>query len=754
MDNVDPRLEFFLSGSKLALVYLVPHMTQNLEEASPFGWYTPGLIASTRLLLSAAQCPADVREPFASPEIVLGFRQRRMLWRQVVPIELDALRRPELSERLPFFRVILTNEKGIASAVEKINFSDEIPYLHVSSEKGDSRLDIEDFSRDSLLKYVTSTIDHISNMEKWQNFSEIMKESMPASDLQAERQIELLSGHHNLTTPNEHALTSFGFSLSGSDPLVPRDGPGAIGDSQAYVDRICIAADAVHSAREKLMQDLPPDLLDNAYIISTPSIYWGHYDDWQRRRRRDQAETLTDEDKKAFDLAYRSAIQQSSYFHSIEVPDNSEIPANKYFQLLVRSRSEDQYCYTAALTLLSSNTLTPVIRLEPKLNTLRGQLKQLAHCARFSHGTHSQFKKSRLARNTGSAMRSLISADFLKRIDEAGRSDVIQGLKLVSDVPLEWLPSDGLPLGLRFDLSRIPVNPGNLLVSHSVSPPSIIHTDALFDILVIRAFTTGDPLRPMVEDAIENVLGGDLDSTLSVRFVDVENVEDFVEALENFSGALLIFDGHGSYDQEYGIGTFVIGGNDVDVWSLREFCSFPPIVIFSACDTHPLDGSHSSCANAAFVLGARTVLATSLPVDGRLAAIFLGRLILRLSQFVPLALANRTLLTWREVISGLLRMSYVSECTRLLVSNGRLTITQDSLDRVQLAANLAINARMGNWFDVYAETLAEESSTDLVHINELHSTWSSFTDAQKYIQLGGPENIVIINSTGADDSNT
>lgn len=51
-------------------------------------------------------------------------------------------------------------------------------------------------------------------------------------------------------------------------------------------------------------------------------------------------------------------------------------------------------------------------------------------------------------------MKSLVHPEFLQRIDakEIGR---IEGLKLITDLPLELLPSNGIPLALRFDTSRI-----------------------------------------------------------------------------------------------------------------------------------------------------------------------------------------------------------------------------------------------------------------------------------------------------------
>lgn len=731
-------MDFAVGDPRLKIYYFIPHPVQNLEQASPFGWYTPGLHASSEMLLSAATCPADVREPFTKPENVLQLRLRRLLWRNVVPVQIPTLQSLAQSGVGSLFRVVLTNDPEVARVVDNLQFSDEVPFLHVSAVAGQGRLPFNKFNLDSLLAFIDSVLTHLSGIAEWHPLVAETKDAMPAADLQKPIPLGLGKSYHNVTAPNELALTSYGWLLGDDDPLVPIAVSAELNDPQQYIDRICLTADTVSSERQKLMKNLPVELMDCTYIISVPSIFWGHYRDRQVR-----GEELTANDRKAFRVAYKNAVQQSTYFDSINDGDGSRILENEFFQSVLQSRAADQRCYTSGLTLLSSATLTPVLRLEPKINQVRGALRILAHCVRSNARIHLQFKQSRLARVAGQLMRDLVDEKFLVRIDQAATESNIQGLKVVSDVPLEWLPCLGVPLGLRYDLSRIPLLPGNQFLSHCVAPPVRIGMEALFDILVIRSFAIGDHLKPLLEQAIDDVLDESVKARARIRFVDVQTIDELIDALSKFSGAILIFDGHGSYEDHFGVGTFVVGGNSVDVWSLREKCSFPPIVIFSACDTHPLDGGHGSCANAAFVLGAKTVLATLLPISGRLAAVFIGRLIFRIFEFVPMALKIREILTWREVISGMVRMSYTTEVTRLLVKYAKLPIAEASRGRIQLAANIAINNRSGDWYETYLENLAHETNMGVEDLHNLIMRWASLTDALKYVQLGSPENVII-----------
>jgi hypothetical protein len=488
-------------------------------------------------------------------------------------------------------------------------------------------------------------------------------------------------------------------------------------------------------------QLLPASLKDWEYIVSVPSVHWTHYGGVQSRKRE------SSEEGRAFRIAYKASIRQTSYFESYELEnghDTEKLFQSSAFQSVIRSRSADQRCYTAALTLLASATHAPVLRLEPKLNRIRGDLKLLATSARAWTGGDPQLKQSRLVRSIGAKMRTLIDDAFLERIDRKTDQDLIGGLKLVADLPLEWLPVSGVPLMLHYDVSRIPVMPGNLLIQHCVRPPLMISLAAFKEVLVIRSFEQSDPLRPVLERTFQRAYAPLDVEPPRVRFVDVTNEDTLVDAIRSFEGAVLIFDGHGSYEADFGVGTIVVGGRPIEVWSLKEKCHFPPIVIFSACDTHPADGGHGSVANAALALDAYTVLGTLLPVNALSSGAFIARLLLRMVDFIKIAVGARTLLTWREVISGMIRMAYASEVRHILDARAGVRFAAGGHSRVQLVANTAINARRADWFKLFVRAISTETGVDSDSILRLISRWAFVTDALKYVQLGSPENIVIL----------
>lgn len=126
-----------------------------------------------------------------------------------------------------------------------------------------------------------------------------------------------------------------------------------------------------------------------------------------------------------------------------------------------------------------------------------------------------------------------------------------------------------------------------------------------------------------------------------------------------------------------------------------KIARMPPIVILSACSTHPLDWSETSSAGAFLTMGAMSVLGTVTPIHARDAAVFVGRLLLRLAEFVPVIAGSGQ--RWSDVISGLLRMSYVTDLIRVFESEK--VISADDHRKIQFEANTLINSESDEWFE-------------------------------------------------------
>ena len=224
---------------------------------------------------------------------------------------------------------------------------------------------------------------------------------------------------------------------------------------------------------------------------------------------------------------------------------------------------------------------------------------------------------------------------------------------------------------------RVPVTPGNSFIGNVTAPHQVLLApDDLKRILVLSALKKDDPLCGMMELSV-STFAKDWGDRLTVKFVEVSGEDGFVESLNQYDGSIVIFYGHGGHAKD-GAGMLSLHGTDVDIWTLKKRVKrVPPVVILSACDTHAADRNHGTVANAFIALGAVTVLASVFPLEGPAAAIFIGRLLLRIAMFTPVAMSiRRRPLTWAEIVSGMLRMQLATDYLRRLMLGGSISEEQ------------------------------------------------------------------------------
>jgi hypothetical protein len=717
------------------IYYFFPHAVQDERLNSPLGWYSPGLLESAGVVKLVSAMPMDIREPYSRERDVLLNRLSGVTWPTLLPVEIDSLG-AVLEVVGPVFCVCITTDPAIALQVDQIIAGRAAPVLHASTVAAAGRQPFAGLSPEVVSAYVRRVLDALSTQEQTKDFVRACRTLLTERPHRRLRKHYLRVGHHNVTSPNELALAAFGYKFT-RERVVSKPIQEHESDPKArYISAICASSDAVRAERDQLLDTKALGLEDHRLILAVATTYWGHF-----RRWRELAHRVKAEERREFRKALASVVQAQSYFQEIEFDENRQPLISRYQRMLSGVWGTDLHAMTAALSVLSCATLCPVIRLEPRLNQLRGEIISLAQCIRIQVGTHHAWKVARLTERLGNKARSLVDEEFLKRID-APQQQGIEGIKLITDLPLELMPSDGVPLGLRFDTSRLSPFPGNLFWGVNIAPPVHVPVSAFQDVLIIRSFKDDDRIRNVLEEALDAFSEGRFER-VKYRFVDVSTAEEFVQTVNAFEGAVMIFDGHGRYDTDLGMGSLVVGGASLDLWALKRECRLPPVVLFSACDTQPIDGSHSSVATSALALGARAVLATMFPVDARDSALMLARTLFRLEAFLPAASKIFRLLTWRHVVSGMLRMSHTTEAARSLNKRAQLGLDGNALARIQLVANNAINAWDHTWHRSWIEVIASESERSVEQIEELLIKHVGLTESMKYVQLGNPERIYI-----------
>jgi hypothetical protein len=723
---------------RCSIAYLIPHLPQSLERASLFGWYTDGLHEAAAMILAATVLPADIRELYTEIPYVLANRLAGTVWPTATPIETTSLQQIISHLKTPF-RVCLSSTEEVATEIDRLIAISVWPILHISTIPGAKRVHLSTLNTVVIDGYVREVLNVLAEVPDWSQFVRRIRGEFSASARRTPKNHPLKRGLHNVVLPNECALEAFGRKFQKASRIsMPVE---TLRDPQRYVQRICASVDAVAAERSRLLENVSPDVFDYRYVFASSSVFWGHYRTW--RRKANAAPVAIRKDLKH---ALKSMIHASTYFDSVPfVEHQGQYMPTQTGLIVMEERAKDMRSYTATLATIAASTLAPIVRIEPKINNARVAAAELARCVRANARHHFVRKTSRMTNTLSSVMRGLIDPRFLEYIDRVESRDRVEGMKFLTDVPLELMKTGGVPVGLRFDCSRISPLPGNL--SHLIAEQGPVHLrlSAFDEVLIVRSFSRDDPIRSLLSDALNRVSSGAGYERVKFRFVDVANEKELIGALKSCSGAAVIFDCHGAFDKSLGMGVLVVGGKPLSFWNLRGQCHLPPIVMFSACDTQPIDGGHGSVATSAFALGAHAVLATSFPVSAPQAALFNARLLLRLDKYLPAAVKIRKHVTWREVVSGMLRMSYVVQVMRLLAKFTEIKLTRDQMSSVQFEVTNYVSARSPMWHDVLLSEIASRSGVNIDVVRGLVDRWCGLTDAMKYVQIGNPERVIISN---------
>jgi hypothetical protein len=256
--------------------------------------------------------------------------------------------------------------------------------------------------------------------------------------------------------------------------------------------------------------------------------------------------------------------------------------------------------------------------------------------------------------------------------------------------------------------------------------------------LVVRAFEPGDPLRDVLVRAVDSY-NATSSNPVDLKVVDVKTKSEFLAAFNDYDGTLAIFDGHGVHARSDHQGTLAVGPIRFNPFELYGKIRVPPIVLLSACETHTLEGMESSVASAFLFLGTTSVLGTLAPINGLNAGILIGRFCLRFSDFLP---SIRATIPWSQVVTGMLRMSYVTDVLREL--QRRFSFSDDLCRAIQFEANMMIIGFRTEWFEQILTSISRNLSIPEAEVRHTWLRTCYFTDTLNYVHLGQPEHMFVV----------
>jgi hypothetical protein len=703
------------------IAYFVVIPEDDPEHASPFQGFSFGITETRDILRSLVAFPADVIEP-ALPMAAQAARRVNGTgawhWN---PLALYALDRLTVPAGRPFW-VMMTSDADVADAVDAWASQQEFRPLHVSEISGSGRIPLWELDQATMQAHFAAIFSQVAAREPDLEMR-LVAEALAAWKPRASRPFSRSVPPHNVTIPNLMALTGAGFHLDeASEPLAV--------DPDDYQREICALAHAVLDIRETAYKaaahrTTPPQ--PDLYIMA-PSFYAYVYESGlalPSGKAGMPARNLLQMMRRQTGYQFKGAGK--TWLAILEDP--------LALALLDMRRRELDFQVVAA-GLAAAGTMSATIRLPAAVNRVQGSIRQIAAHVRSGKGGHAR----KLVKLLAEAQARLITEIGPQLLSVIERSQT--GVKLVTDVPLEWLPIRGLPLMLRKNVSRITTTPGNLMTGE-LARSELIHLDrdAFREILIVSAIDPGDPISEILIDMVA-AWAPSYGDQIHIRIVRARSRTELIAALNDFQGAVMVFDGHGGHDEVDGVAVLRVGKDDVSVWDLRSQIRVPPIVILSACDTQAADRSHATTANAFLTAGAVTVLGSLLPVGARDSAMLIARLIWRLAEFLPAITGEdgRAVL-WSEVMGGMLRLHLLLDLLQPLIERGAITTGQYS--EINMAAIVATANQDEEWWEGALRRLGAVLDTSDEAMEAIGRATIATSDAIRYVQIGNPELIVI-----------
>lgn len=600
--------------------------------------------------------------------------------------------------------------------------------LHITTTRTKDIVCIDDLdeklAKDLIIAMLSKRSCHDEEMRKLQRSLEQIENTT------AEETVIEARGH-NCTEPMMRVLANFGHQIN-MTPIEPSD------SINEHILGMVELANLIDELKPKAVQASP--FRKNDALIHCPSSYTFLYradgNLWQKLNRK------LNNVKRNF--LKNAIVRNKGYGNSSIQMDEKDI-FNPYddevLGPLLLEKQVEVKLFTAVIGLVATNQCIPAYRLPNAAMLHHSKLRAIGQLINSNNRKRREKLNSQF-REYGKAVKENIGELLL----ESALKDR-EKILAVCDLPIEWVALDQLPLMFSHEISRVPSTPGNVAIDTLLSrTKSIYPYAALCNILIVRSFEDDDPIKDhLVGNVRQRVDSGRLRG-IDITIVDISDREGLVSALNSFNGLMVVFDCHGNHGGEEDSAWLSVGGERLNIWHIYQEARVPPIVVLAACSTHPVEGSHASVANGLLESGVQSVIGTFAPVDSAHAATFVTRLLERIAVYLPIVLKKRPY-TWREIVTGLLRMSYVRDVLESLRDEYKL-LSQEQYEKLHVQANISINKHEDeNWFDKFKSSTCKIIGYDQAQGKKLWDTDFQFVDTMLFVQLGRPENIVISDTT-------
>ncbi|MFJ6267031.1 hypothetical protein ACIQGW_18880 [Lysinibacillus xylanilyticus] len=327
-------------------------------------------------------------------------------------------------------------------------------------------------------------------------------------------------------------------------------------------------------------------------------------------------------------------------------------------------------------------------------------------------------------------------------------------IKVISDLPLEWIKVNQLPLCVEKSFSRIPITPGNNIVSHSyVQNGNHIISKENIKILIMNTLDNDEYLYPLGQ-VLQKEINKDLSSINKISvYKEIKTKSEFIEAIEIEKPTILIYYGHGKFNVSEGQGELQIGTEKLKATEIESINHSPLITILGACETQVLNGTHLN--TAALMLGnlSVSVIGSFFAVDGQKTLCFITTLIRNLINTLNGNSPSKYYENWSDIILHTYRVHYLLQPVETLKNylKKRQLYLEDYIKEDMLALVFKTSSEMG--IEVYIEILRNREKILLEIFKEYPILFDAFNqiienhlmveESLFYSSLGSPELIKI-----------
>lgn len=280
----------------------------------------------------------------------------------------------------------------------------------------------------------------------------------------------------------------------------------------------------------------------------------------------------------------------------------------------------------------------------------------------------------------------------------------------ITDLPIEWLPIDGIPLGFTHDVCRIAEFPleGNLMhyVVNEVQKYRI-PKDILKHTLVV--YGTRDEAFVYYQNKCD-----DLAKKHGFTTQYCVNKQQFFDVVKEVDPQLLVIDTHGNYDEKSHQSYLLMGDERIYPQDIIEHHVQVPLVFLSACNTAPTYNMVYTLANGFVQSGSLAVTSSYLPLDVSESS----TVYLRLLEQLSVASSQSIHKNWLAFISHILRSSYIHQAFYNYYKNTKKSIVDVAVNGLctqYLTRSMIFDCRRKVYEELHAGLDVEGIHVDTSH---------------------------------------